>query len=102
MKEIKSIEEFNDIINNELSIINVKTTTCTVCTAVSAQLEKLLKEYDIEPYAIYSDKVTEFAGQHLVFTVPTILIFNEGQEILRESRFIDYKKITRLLDMFLS
>ena len=41
----------------------------------------------------------EIAGQNLIFTVPTIVIMNEGKEIFKESRFIDFNKIERTLGL---
>jgi hypothetical protein len=35
-----------------------------------------------------------------VFTVPTVIVFADGKEILRESRFIDFKRIERLFDAY--
>ena len=49
---------------------------------------------------IYIDDMDKFRGDHLIFSVPTVLIFSEGKELLRESRYINYDKITRLIDMF--
>jgi len=61
-----------------------------------------MKEYEkIPSYQVYLDDVSLFQGQHLVFTVPTILVFSQGREILRESRFIDFEKIKRLFDIYL-
>jgi hypothetical protein len=36
----------------------------------------------------------------LIFSVPTVLIFSKGKELLRESRYINYGKITRLIEMY--
>lgn len=62
-----------------------------------------MKEYKSIPhYQVYLEEIPLFQGQHLVFTVPTILVFSEGKEILRESRFIDFNKIQRLFDIYLN
>ena len=45
------------------------------------------------------DTHPEVAAQRLVFTVPTILVLAEGKEMLRESRFIGYDRIDRLLGL---
>lgn len=101
MQELNDMITINEIINKEFSIIVLKTKKCSVCTPVSIQLEKLLQKYPaIEAYQIYADEVEEFAGQHLVFTVPTVLIFSSGNEILRESRFINFNKIERLINIY--
>ena len=51
-------------------------------------------------YKVFLEDVQEFQGQQLIFTVPTIVFYSELKEILRESRFIDFEKIERLLDNF--
>ena len=56
---------------------------------------------EIPSYQVYLEDITIFSGQHLVFTVPTVLVFSNSQEILRESRFIDFSKIERLFNIYL-
>ena len=41
----------------------------------------------------------EIAGRYAVFTGPTILLFHNGKEILRESRFISLENIERVLQL---
>ena len=61
---------------------------CNICQAVFPKLMNLVELYPIKVAKINIDVQIEIAGQSLVFTVPTVLIFYEGREILRESRFI--------------
>jgi len=84
-------------------ILIAKTKTCAVCKPLTDKLLQFMNKYDSIPvYQVYLEDVLIFQGQHLVFTVPTILVFSNGQEILRESRFIDFSKIERLFDIYLS
>ncbi|MCO5388618.1 thioredoxin family protein [Desulfosporosinus sp.] len=75
---------------------------CNVCQAVFPKLMSLAEGYPIKVIKISVVEQTEIAGQSSVFTVPTILIFYEGREILRESRFIDFLKVERTLDFIKS
>ena len=75
-----------------------QTETCGVCHAVEPRLKDLLENYGVSYVAIDAGKYPEIAGQHQVFTVPTILVWSENHEILRESRFINFSKIERLLE----
>jgi hypothetical protein len=103
MDTISTIIDFKNIIKNEFVIIIAKTHTCGVCSVISEKLVKLLNDYPkVNLYQIYVEDVLEFSGQFLVFTVPTILIFGCEKEILRESRFINFHKISRLLDLYLN
>lgn len=101
METIKSYEAFNHIIEQELSIIIAKTKSCVVCHPLTNKLKMFMENYkEIPAFEIYLEDVEMFQGQHLVFTVPTILVFSHGKEILRESRFIDFAKIERLFNIY--
>lgn len=79
-------------------ILYFETADCGVCHAIYPKLQRALNDYEIEVVKINAIENAGIAGQHLVFTVPTVLLWTEGKEILRESRYIDLLKITRMLD----
>ena len=84
---------------NPVHILYFTTSSCNVCKSIFPQLESLMENYDFPVLKIDASKLETLAGQHLVFTVPTILVMHEGKEVLRESRFIDFSKIERILDL---
>ncbi|AFM39445.1 thioredoxin domain-containing protein [Desulfosporosinus acidiphilus SJ4] len=84
----------------ELMILYFSSKTCNVCRAVFPKLMNLVEGYPVKVVTISIDEQREIAGQALVFTVPTVLIVHEGREILRESRFIDFRNIERILNHF--
>ncbi len=103
MNKIENYEEFLKIIKSDISIIIAKTKTCVVCKPISEKLKIFMNDYpQIPSYELYIEDVEMFQGQHLVFTVPTILVFSNEKEILRESRFIDFNKIERLFGLYLN
>ncbi len=103
MEIIKSYEQFEEIVKQELIILIAKTRDCVVCNPLTNKLKEFMKDYESIPhYQVYLEEIPLFQGQHLVFTVPTILVFSEGKEILRESRFINFNKIQRLFDIYLN
>ncbi|MCF7925110.1 MAG: hypothetical protein K9L26_01050 [Candidatus Izimaplasma sp.] len=101
MTILKNEQEINAVINQEFVMIIAKSHTCTICNTILNTLKHNVPNLDqIDSYAIYIDDVDKFRGDHLIFSVPTVLIFNQGKELLRESRYINYDKITRLIEMF--
>lgn len=80
-------------------VLYFTTTTCNVCKSIFPRLEALMQAYPQKLYRIDAEQFPELAGQNRVFTVPTILVMADGKEVLRESRFIDFQKIQRLLDL---
>ena len=101
MKVIKNYQDIDTIINQELVMVIAKTHTCSSCQTIAGMLESNLANYhEIESYAIYVDDIDKFRGEHLIFSVPTVIIFSEGKELLRESRYMNYTKMDRLIEMF--
>jgi len=103
MNSIQNYDEFLNIIKSEIVVIIAKTKTCVVCKPISEKLTAFMKDYPTIPsFQIYLEDVEMFQGQQLVFTVPTILVFSNEKEILRESRFIDFSKLERLFNLYLN
>ena len=103
MNSILNYEEFLNIIKSEIVLIIAKTKTCVVCKPISEKLKIFMKDYPTIPsYELYLEDIEMFQGQQLVFTVPTILVFSNEKEILRESRFIDFSKLERLFNLYLN
>lgn len=101
MKQIDNFKDVKNIINKDLVMIIAKSHSCSACKMVNTMLDQNVKNIDqIERYNIYIDDIDEFRGEYLIFSVPTIVIFSEGKELLRESRYINYDKITRLIEMY--
>jgi len=96
---IQSKEQLKQFMaQEEPFILYFSSQDCNVCQAVFPKLMNLIDSQLIKVAKIYIDEHVEIAGQLLVFTVPTILIFHEGREILRESRFIDFQRVARILN----
>lgn len=75
------------------------TPDCGVCKVLYPKLLNEIQGFDYPLLKIDSSTFTELSGQHLVFTVPTVLIVHQQKEVLRESRYIDFNKINRLLNL---
>lgn len=103
MNIIKNMREADKVIKKDFVMVIAKSHTCTICNTILNTIEHNVPNLsDIEIYNIYIDDVDEFRGQHTIFSVPTVLIFSEGKELLRESRYINYSKIQRLIDLYTS
>ena len=98
---IKKYSEVANIINKELVMIIAKSHTCSSCNTIANIMENNMNHFDkIDKYNIFVDDIDQFRGEHLIFSVPTVMIFSEGKELLRQSRYFDYAKIDRLIEMF--
>ena len=96
---IKTNEQSNKVTSGDFSIILAKSHGCGVCDIAKVQLGTVLSKYSLELNEVYIDDMPEFRGKHLVFTVPTVLIFSKNREILRESRFLNLNKIEHTIKL---
>lgn len=62
---------------------------CGVCSAIRPKVESMLREFPgIRSYYVNLDEVPEAAGQLSVLTIPAVLAYVDGKEIVREARYI--------------
>ncbi len=98
MIEIKSFEEWLKIIEQEKKLlVFVKADNCSVCEGLYPQVQGLKADYPIPFYKVNATDVPEIAGQLSLYTVPVVLLFNEGKEYARFARFIQMEELKRRL-----
>ena len=101
MNTLTSYSDIEQTIQKDFVMILAKSHTCSACQTLLTSLEHNIPNLkDIEIFNLYIDDMDKFRGDHLIFSVPTVLIFSEGKELLRESRYINYDKIQRLIDLY--
>jgi thioredoxin-like negative regulator of GroEL len=62
-------------------------------------VQELLTQYpDFEFVYIDINQNPLFKGQYMVFTVPTIILFNQGRELQRFSRHISLQELEAYLE----
>ncbi len=93
--EYKDLETIlNTIKENKLTLLTGSTRDCGVCIAVKPRIEKILDKYShVKNVYVYVDDLEAAAGEFMIFTVPTIILFAEGKEVHRESRIIDFQQL---------
>ena len=99
-------EKIQGIIENNEKLIMVfgKGDQCSVCNAVENRVNtQLTKKYpELEVHYVQVDDSPSFRGQHLVFAVPTLILFDGDKEIHRESQIVDFTRLERLLHIYFS
>ena len=95
MNTFKTIEELATYIEEQqLVLLFIKTENCGVCDVMLRKVNYVLENYNyVEKIEILLQDMQEIAGRYAVFTGPTVLLFYNGKEILRESRFISLENL---------
>lgn len=100
-----SNEELIDFIrNNETAAVYFSTPECNVCKVLKPKIMSFLQE-DFPKFVfayINCDENKIAAAQNSVFTVPTLLFFVDGIEVLRKSRNISLTELSDELNRICS
>lgn len=104
MSNLNSLNAINSFIKeNKFVMIYFSSDECNVCKDVSPILESMLKKYPIVVSGeVEVQTLPSVASGFSVFTAPTIIIFFEEKEIVRQARYINFleleEKIQRLYE----
>ena len=102
MKEFETLEEIHQFIKSgRIRLLYLSRPKCGVCTAMKPKVIDIINEYsEMEGAYIDMDKIPASAGEFSIFTIPGIIVYIDGKEIIREARFISMDDITSRIDRF--
>lgn len=101
MKNIESHEEFLETVQNHIAVLAYfSTPTCNVCKVLLPKVKNLREEFPHTKFVyVNTEENAETAGQNLVFSVPTILIFHEGKKVAGFSRHFGMNDLVQILEI---
>ena len=88
-------EDFNEIIKNKV-LVDFYATWCGPCRMLAPLLEKVSS--DIKVVKVDVDKYPELARQCGVMSMPTLIIFEDGEEIKKNIGFIPEPKLREFIN----
>ncbi|SDC70217.1 Thioredoxin [Terribacillus halophilus] len=102
--KLHSVDEVEEFINeNGLAILFISSPGCSVCQALLPRMEDIVQKYPaVQLGYVDGDEVQEVTGKFLAFGAPTILVFVEGKEQIREGRFIRMEDFEAKLERLIS
>jgi thiol-disulfide isomerase/thioredoxin len=99
-----TLEEFATMTQQEFSFVYLTTTGCNVCKVLAPQLEAMARKFPGATFhRIELDDNPVAKGKFMAFAIPTLVVYSNGQELLRVARHIDLldveQKLTRYYQM---
>jgi thiol-disulfide isomerase/thioredoxin len=95
MQDINDYPEFQTISEGDgMSLFYLSRPDCGVCTALKPKVRNMLNEFpEIPSYYVNLDNIPEAAGQLSIFTIPAVLVYAGGKEVVREARYISVEDL---------
>jgi thioredoxin-like negative regulator of GroEL len=102
MKNLNSIDFIKDFIKeNKFVMIYFSSDECNVCLNILPKLEEILKKHsNVMSGEVKVQTLPSVASVYNVYTIPTIIIFFEGKEIVRQGRYINFFELEEKIQRF--
>jgi len=104
MIELFNMTEIQNKMNSKgFHLFYLSRPECGVCAAVKAKVNEMIKKYPlVETYYVNLNTVPEAAGQYSIFTIPAILLYADGREMIREARYLSVSSLDDQIDRYYS
>lgn len=102
MNIVDTKEAAYDLISrNRMVLMYFGSDSCNVCNAIKPKVEEILKNYaEIISYQVDTEKDPEVSAEFNIFTIPGILLFIDGKEIIREARHISIQELDSKIERY--
>ena len=100
---IKTLREFQQLtLNHKAVCFYLSTPECNVCKVLKPKVIELLKIDFPQIHFCYIDlnEAKEISGQLSVFSVPTVLVYFEGKEMIRTSRNLHLEECRKQINRY--
>lgn len=102
MNSLNSINDIKHFIKeNKFVMLYFSSDGCKVCDDILPMLEGLLEKHSVVVSGhVETQNLPTVASGFGVFTIPTIILFLEGKEILRQVRYINFLELKEQIQRF--
>lgn len=97
IKHYNKEEDFNEIIKNKV-LVDFYADWCGPCKMLAMEIEKVASEIDIDIVKVNVDEEEDIARKYGVMSIPTLILFENGQELKKTIGFMPKDKIKEFIE----
>ena len=91
-------EDFKNLISKDMVLVDFFATWCGPCKMLSPVLEQLASEVTFDIIKVDVDKSEDLAREFGIMSVPTLILFKNGEVIKRQSGFVPKEEIKEWIE----
>jgi len=93
--------DFEKLKQDKFSFVYITTKSCNVCKVLQPKLRELANRFTESKFNLIElDDHSEAAGFFMAFSIPTFLVYSEGQELIRTARHLNIEEIEAKLNRY--
>lgn len=97
IKQLDDSINFNEEIKKDYIVVDFYATWCGPCSMLSPILEEVAKEKNIEVLKVDIDKFPEIASRYGVMVIPTLVVFEKGDNIKTSTGMLSKSELEQFL-----
>ena len=95
---LNNLHDFNCMIKSSTCIIDFYADWCGPCKMLAMEIEKVASEIDIDIVKVNVDEEEEIARKYGVMSIPTLILFENGQELKKTIGFMPKERIKEFIE----
>lgn len=91
MQTLTTLIQVQDFIaQSRLAVLYISAPKCGVCTVMKPKINEIINDFDnVASGVVGIDEMPTLASFYHILTAPALLVFADGKEVWRGTRFID-------------
>lgn len=86
-------ENFDELINDELVLVDFFATWCGPCRMLSPIIEEVSNEENVKVIKVDVDKHEDIAKRFGIMSIPTVIVFKNGEEVNKNIGLVSKEEI---------
>ena len=101
LKHLQNANEFEKEVQGEAVLVDFFAEWCGPCQMLAPVLEQFAKESEVKVIKIDVDEVPELARQFRVMSIPTLMLFKDGQMVKQMVGLQSKEELKKQIDALL-
>lgn len=94
---LNDASKYKDEVQGELVLVDFYADWCGPCQMLASELEELAKQTGIKIVKINVDELADIARSFRIMTIPTLLLYKNGEIIKRQSAYMPLAELKEFI-----
>lgn len=94
---LEDANKFEEEVKGELVLVDFYADWCGPCQMLAPELERLSEELGVKVVKINVDEVSELARRFRIMSIPTLLLYKNGEQAKRQSAYMPFEQLKEFI-----